>query len=466
MAVNASWPGVSMNVIVSAVVDGLVRADVLGDAAGFAGDDVGVADRVEQRGLAVVDVTHDGDDRRTRLEQRVVVFVVVVAEQRVQLDLVLLPGSTSSTSAPSDSAMSSIISSASDCVPVTISPASNRRRTRSAVVRFSFGANSWIVMPRVDDDLAFGDRRVGRRELRHATPGRALRSRDDDASCAAGRWPCGPVRPRPPGPPPGPPPTAGTTGTTAGTTAAGAGTTAGRPPPGPPPPDRRPPPPGRDHRSRHRRRRADRGAPGPPRGAAGRAPASRERCAGREAAECAVRHREAAGSGLPVDARAAGRAARLVGVGGGRGAALPVRRGRGGRRALDRCAARAPARGGAGDGSGMTPVERTTRCGAARRLRARLGATSAPARRVVPASATVGAGRRDRRGDGLGRRRRGSGSARPRGRRLGASRPAPARRSGSSTIGLAPQALGVGEATDAVGRAARRCSTSGSSRRS
>ena len=37
---------------------------MLGDAAGLAGDDVGLADRVEQRGLAVVDVAHDGDDRR------------------------------------------------------------------------------------------------------------------------------------------------------------------------------------------------------------------------------------------------------------------------------------------------------------------------------------------------------------------------------------------------------------------
>ena len=44
--------------------------------------------------------------------------------------------------------MSSIISSASDCVPVTISPASNSTRTRSAAVRFSLGASSWIVMPR------------------------------------------------------------------------------------------------------------------------------------------------------------------------------------------------------------------------------------------------------------------------------------------------------------------------------
>ena len=45
----------------------LIGADVLGDAAGFAGDDVGLADGVEQRGLAVVDVAHDGHDRRARL---------------------------------------------------------------------------------------------------------------------------------------------------------------------------------------------------------------------------------------------------------------------------------------------------------------------------------------------------------------------------------------------------------------
>ena len=44
----------------------LVGADVLRDAARFARDHIGVADRVEQRGLAVIDVAHDGDDRRPR----------------------------------------------------------------------------------------------------------------------------------------------------------------------------------------------------------------------------------------------------------------------------------------------------------------------------------------------------------------------------------------------------------------
>src|SRR6185295_15899091 len=44
-----------------------VRADVLRDAAGFTLGDLALADVVEQAGLAVVDVTHHGHDRRTRL---------------------------------------------------------------------------------------------------------------------------------------------------------------------------------------------------------------------------------------------------------------------------------------------------------------------------------------------------------------------------------------------------------------
>ena len=46
------------------VVVDLVGADVLRDAAGLAGRDLGLADRVEQRRLAVVDVAHDRDHRR------------------------------------------------------------------------------------------------------------------------------------------------------------------------------------------------------------------------------------------------------------------------------------------------------------------------------------------------------------------------------------------------------------------
>ena len=42
----------------------LIGADVLGDAAELLLGDVRAADRVEQRGLAVVDVAHNGDHRR------------------------------------------------------------------------------------------------------------------------------------------------------------------------------------------------------------------------------------------------------------------------------------------------------------------------------------------------------------------------------------------------------------------
>ena len=60
----------------------LVGADVLGDAAGLPGHQVGVPDRVEQLGLAVVDVTHDGDDRRPG--HHVGVLALVLAELDVE----------------------------------------------------------------------------------------------------------------------------------------------------------------------------------------------------------------------------------------------------------------------------------------------------------------------------------------------------------------------------------------------
>src|SRR5690606_35102461 len=46
----------------------LVGTDVLGDATGLVPGDVGLPDRVQQRRLSVVDVTHDGDHRRAGLE--------------------------------------------------------------------------------------------------------------------------------------------------------------------------------------------------------------------------------------------------------------------------------------------------------------------------------------------------------------------------------------------------------------
>ena len=59
MAVKASWPGVSRKVMGLPFTVHLIGADVLGDAAGLAGGHVGIADIVQQGGLAVVDVAHD-----------------------------------------------------------------------------------------------------------------------------------------------------------------------------------------------------------------------------------------------------------------------------------------------------------------------------------------------------------------------------------------------------------------------
>ncbi len=70
----------------------LVRTDVLGDAAGFALDDVGLADRVQQTRLAVVDVTHDGHHRRP-LDQGLFAALVLTeldVERFEQLAVLLL----------------------------------------------------------------------------------------------------------------------------------------------------------------------------------------------------------------------------------------------------------------------------------------------------------------------------------------------------------------------------------------
>jgi hypothetical protein len=66
-----------MNVILLIAAIDRVRADALRDAAGFAAGDVGRANLIEQRRLAVVDVAEHGDDRRTRREQLRTVFFLL-----------------------------------------------------------------------------------------------------------------------------------------------------------------------------------------------------------------------------------------------------------------------------------------------------------------------------------------------------------------------------------------------------
>ena len=77
-----------------AVVVDLVGADVLGDAAGLARGDLGLADRVQQRRLAVVDVAHDRDDRRALDEVLVGVVVVDVVLARRRRGRSRSPGRT------------------------------------------------------------------------------------------------------------------------------------------------------------------------------------------------------------------------------------------------------------------------------------------------------------------------------------------------------------------------------------
>ncbi len=64
----------------------LVGADMLGDAAGLAAHHVGLAQRVEERGLAVIDMAHDGDDGRPR-DQRFGLVALIAAQSDLDVGL-------------------------------------------------------------------------------------------------------------------------------------------------------------------------------------------------------------------------------------------------------------------------------------------------------------------------------------------------------------------------------------------
>src|SRR3954447_3343156 len=68
----------------------LVGTDRLRDAAGLAGDHVGLPDRVQQLRLSVVDVTHDGDDRRTGHQRGVLVPLAAELEREALEQLAVL----------------------------------------------------------------------------------------------------------------------------------------------------------------------------------------------------------------------------------------------------------------------------------------------------------------------------------------------------------------------------------------
>ena len=141
--VNAAAWRVDEGDLLAVALD-LIRTDVLGDAAGLTVGDVGVPDAVEQQRLAVVDMTHHGDHRRPQRRRR---RLVVDDEQLLEFDLLLLARIDQTDLAPISAANSSIMSSLSDWVAVTISPACMRNRTTSAAV-LSFGPRSSAVEAR------------------------------------------------------------------------------------------------------------------------------------------------------------------------------------------------------------------------------------------------------------------------------------------------------------------------------
>ena len=53
-----------------------IGANMLSDASRFAVSHIGMTDRIQKRGLSVIDMTHDADDRGT-LHHQVFVFLIL-----------------------------------------------------------------------------------------------------------------------------------------------------------------------------------------------------------------------------------------------------------------------------------------------------------------------------------------------------------------------------------------------------
>ena len=88
MAVNARGQGIEEGDLARfafKVHGDLVGTDALGNAASLTCDDVGLADGIQQSCLTVVDVAHDGNDRRARLE-----ILVILQFFLVKVDVELL----------------------------------------------------------------------------------------------------------------------------------------------------------------------------------------------------------------------------------------------------------------------------------------------------------------------------------------------------------------------------------------
>jgi hypothetical protein len=106
---------------------------------GLAGGDIGLAQRVEQRGLAVVDMAHDGDDGRARLQVRIHVGRALDAE----LDIAL---ADPLTRWPNSCTTSSAVSASMLWVSVAMTPMRNSAFTTSPPRAAMRLASSWTVM--------------------------------------------------------------------------------------------------------------------------------------------------------------------------------------------------------------------------------------------------------------------------------------------------------------------------------
>ncbi len=122
----------------------LVGADVLGDAAELALGDLRRADGVEERGLAVVDVAHDGDHRRARRRGPPEKDGSASASR---LSCISSSKVTTMVSTPSSSASFCASSGSSTWLMLARMPRSKSSLIRSRARTPSLSANSRSVMP-------------------------------------------------------------------------------------------------------------------------------------------------------------------------------------------------------------------------------------------------------------------------------------------------------------------------------
>ncbi len=150
-----------------AVPGDLVGTDVLGDTTGLARRDVRLTDFVQQQGLAVVDVAHHGNDRRTRRHGDDFVVILFVEELGEKLGLFLLTGidemdfSADFGGVELDHVVRETLHGGDD-LPLEKQETNDVRGTAIELRSHVLGRGTSL-----DDDLTFRDRRTARLPGRH-----------------------------------------------------------------------------------------------------------------------------------------------------------------------------------------------------------------------------------------------------------------------------------------------------------